>query len=69
MRPRDDQRFLAELWKLATWHHEHDQWKGVDAWNTRLLNRFVAIGAGGLLRTAPASRPLDDAERSGIIEA
>ena len=65
----DDQRFLAELRKLATWHHEHDQWKGVDAWNSRLVNRFFAIGAGGLLRTARPSPPLDDAKRSDIIEA
>ena len=51
----DDERFVAELRRIATWHDEHNRWKGIDAWNDPLAVRFAAIGAGDLLHQPPSS--------------
>lgn len=48
----DDERFLAELQRIRAWHEEHNQWKGIDAWNQKLINRFTDAGACELLRRA-----------------
>ena len=51
----DDERFTAELRRIAAWHDKHNRWKGIDAWNDPLAARFAAAGAGDLLRQPPPS--------------
>ncbi|MDE0456064.1 MAG: hypothetical protein OXI15_02115 [Chromatiales bacterium] len=48
----DDERFAAELRRIAAWHDEHNRWKGIDAWNDPLAAQFASAGAGDLLRPA-----------------
>ena len=45
----DDQTFSAEPHRIADRHRKHNEWKGIDAPDERMLARCVAAGAGDLI--------------------
>ena len=47
-----DEEFTAELERIAEFHRNNDEWKGIDPWSTALLDCFVAAGAGHLVHAA-----------------
>ena len=47
-----DAEFASELDRIAAFHRENDEWKGIDTWSVRLRERFVAAGAGHLVHAA-----------------
>lgn len=47
-----DEEFTAELDRIAEFHPNNDEWKGIDPWSTAPLERFVAAGAGHMAHAA-----------------
>lgn len=62
-----DAEFVAELDRIAAFHCDKDQWKGIDdTWNERVSRGFIAAGAAHLLYTTTRTSPLvviDGADR------
>lgn len=44
-----DAEFASELDRIAAFHRESDQWKGIDTWSVRIRERFVAAGSRHLV--------------------
>lgn len=44
-----DAEFTAKLDEIAGFHHNNDEWKGIDTWSVRIRERFVAASARHLV--------------------
>jgi len=67
-----DAEFASELERIAAFHRQNDQWKGIDTWSVRLRERFAAAGARHLVHAAcfemeeNAARPSEPAAPAHI---
>ena len=41
--------FTAELERIAAFHRENDEWRGIDPWTAELNAWFAEAGAGHLV--------------------
>lgn len=55
-----DAEFTSELERIAAFHRENDEWKGIDTWSVRIRERFAAAGGGHLVH--PSCFEMNDAE-------
>ena len=51
-----DAEFTAELERIAAFHRENDEWKGIDPWNAQLYTRFAEAGARELVHESCRQR-------------
>lgn len=62
-----DTEFVTELDRIAAFHAENDEWKGIDTWSVRIRDRFTDAGARHLVHPG-CFRMLPDAARARTEE-